>query len=217
MVDAHTHLLSDQHITIYQLDIHAAVPENSFFSVGTHPHYPTQQSLEQEKKVRELIQHKNCLAIGETGLDSRYANGSEIQEYNYISQLKLAAEFELPVILHCVNSWDRCRFLHEKYAPNTLLIYHGFNKSAILQSVLEYPNSIISVGQSALSNTSLQTAIEQIPIHRLLLESDDKIVDFPLLYKTVAEIKSVLLSDFYTQIYSNAQRIFNYDELARTH
>ena len=150
------------------------------------------------------------MAIGEIGLDNRYDSIPE-QEAVFIFQLKLAAKLQKPVILHCVNSWDRCRFLHEKNASGTTLIYHGFNKASIVQHVLDYPQSIISIGESVLSNQQLQTATKLIPLERLLLETDMGEGELIETYRMVADIKSLSLQALIKQLNQNAKRIFKYE------
>ena len=208
--DSHTHHFDSKNRAIVQIT--ELFPDRlpPFFSFGIHP---KENDFDLEgigKTCLRLNEHKGFLAIGEIGLDNRY-DSAEIQEELYVYQLKLAAELCKPVILHCVNSWDRCRFLHEKHAPETTLIYHGFNKVSIIKQVLEYPKSIISIGESVLSNSKLHMAVDQIPTHRLLLETDmgnHKLIDT---YKAVAEIKSLSLHALTEQLNQNAKRIFKYE------
>lgn len=210
LFDSHTHHFDSKNRAIVQLT--ELFPDRlpPFFSFGIHPEENDFDLQEIRKTCLRLNAHKGFLAIGEIGLDNRY-DAAEIQEELYVHQLKLAAELSKPVILHCVNSWDRCRFLHKKHASETTLIYHGFNKASIINQVLEYPKSIISIGESVLSNSKLHMAVDQIPTHRLLLETDmgnHKLIDT---YKAVAEIKSLSLHALTEQLNQNAKRIFKYE------
>ncbi len=210
LFDSHTHNFRTKNRGIVQVNKSSIgnLPPN--FSFGIHPEERTIDLAEIEEICNELTQKQGFLAIGEIGLDNRF-DSFDKQEEIYIFQLKLAAKFNKPVILHCVNSWDRCRFLHEKYAPETLLIYHGFNKATITDSVLDYPKSIISIGESILSNQKLQSCLVHIPGERLLLETDTGKGELIDTYELVAEIKKLSLHALIEQLNQNAKRIFKYE------
>ncbi|WP_341901553.1 TatD family hydrolase [Fluviicola taffensis] len=210
LFDSHTHNFDTKNRGIVQLSKSSFDQLPAFFSFGIHPKESETDLLEIAKICEELSLKQGFLAIGEIGLDNRYNNFAE-QEERYVFQLKLAARFNKPVILHCVNSWDRCRFLHEKNAPATTLIYHGFNKASIIGHVLDYPKSVISIGESILSNPQLQTAIKLIPLDRLLLETDTGKGELIDTYRMVAEIKSLSLHSLIEQLNQNAKRIFKYE------
>jgi TatD DNase family protein len=210
LFDSHTHHFDSKNRAIVQLTELFPDKLPPFFSFGIHPKENDFNTEEIGKTCSYLNEHKGFLAIGEIGLDNRY-DSAEAQEELYVYQLKLAATLSKPVILHCVNTWDRCRFLHEKHASETTLIYHGFNKASIVKQVLEYPQSIISIGESVLSNPKLRLVVDQIPAHRLLLETDMGNHELIDTYKSVAEIKSVSLHALTEQLDQNAKRIFKYE------
>ncbi|MNK18544.1 putative deoxyribonuclease YjjV [compost metagenome] len=210
LFDAHTHHFDSKNRSIVQLSQLPVENLPAYFSFGIHPKQDGANWAEIEQIVEQLNQKTGFLAIGEIGLDNRYP-AMEEQEKGYIFQLKLASRFQKPVILHCVNTWDRCRFLHEKYAPETTLIYHGFNKASLINHVLDYPKSIISIGESVISNPALQGVVPQIPVGRLLLETDTGSGELIDNYRITAEIKNVSLQALTEQLNQNAKRIFNYE------
>ena len=213
LTDAHTHYRKTGLITVYQTDVFSAIPDSGFFSAGIHPKdsHSWKAQLEQ---LEQLVQEERCLAIGECGLDSRYAVPMDVQEQAYTAQLQLAARFSKPVVLHCVNSWDRCRFLHSTYAPGQAFIYHGFAKASVIEQVLAYPQAVISVGQRLQTSRPLQEAVLRVPIERLLLETDDVEMDIAALYQLLSELKSLPLPALRGQLYANFKRIFGHVELA---
>lgn len=210
LFDSHTHNFGTKNRGIVQVSKFSIGNLPTYFSFGIHPEESTIDLAEIEKICNELIQKQGFLAIGEIGLDNRY-DSFDKQEEIYVFQLRIAAKLNKPVILHCVNSWDRCRFLHEKHAPGTMLIYHGFNKASITESVLDYPKSIISVGESILSNQKLQSSLAHIPGERLLLETDTGKGELIDTYRLVAEIKKLSLHALIELLNENAKRIFKYE------
>lgn len=211
LFDAHTHHFESKMRAIVQLTDSFSGDFPPYFSFGIHPKEANNADFEKIEAVsNQLIKNPGFLAFGEIGLDNRYDNTQE-QEGVYTFQLKLAAKSKKPVILHCVNSWDRCRFLHEKHAPEIPLIYHGFNKASILETVLNYPKAMISIGESVRTNPQLQKSIEMIPLSRLLLETDTGSGALIDTYRAVAEIKNVSLQALIEPLNQNAKRIFKYE------
>ncbi len=204
----HTHNIRFPQNEIKQFNPNDEGNLTHFFSIGIHPENATSEAQITELQIKELAKKSNCVAIGEIGLDNRYENAGEVQEQVFISQLQLAEQLQKPVILHCVNSWDRCRFLHQAHAPNTKLIYHGFNKAGITDQVLNYENAQISIGASILNNLQLQEKIKTVSVSRLLAETDDSEIPIELIYQKLAEIKSLNLRDFSEQIRENVKQIF---------
>ena len=207
LFNTHTHSYNESEVTIVQLNTSESNLPEAFFSAGIHPKEASLDLNEFEKWMDSNYMNQYLLAIGEIGLDSRYSNTKE-QEFCFIEQLKIAESYQKPVILHCVNSWDRCRFLHSKYAPSTTLIYHGFNKPAIATQVLAYSNAIVSIGASVLTNNALSEMVSQLPTERLLVETDDSSTPLISIYQKIADLKSLTLRDFKNQIDDNAKRIF---------
>lgn len=74
---------------------------------GIHPLSVGQTAPEDLARLRRLLQQERPLAVGEIGLDF-YVPDADIdrQEFFYLEQLKLAREFDLPVLLHVRRAVD---------------------------------------------------------------------------------------------------------------
>ena len=81
--------------------------ENMYASIGIHPHDAKDATAETIAELKELAQNEKVVAIGETGLDFHY-NYSPHQDQKrvFAQQLKIAAELNLPVIVHCREAFD---------------------------------------------------------------------------------------------------------------
>ena len=82
------------------------------YALGIHPMYVDSAQPEDLQFLAELLQNrlkqqKPPVAVGEIGLDF-FVDGykRELQEYYFTEQLKLARQFDLPVILHVRRSVD---------------------------------------------------------------------------------------------------------------
>jgi TatD DNase family protein len=90
-------------------------PEMSF-AVGLHP-------LDAEKwnqqTAEEIVSLAGCdskvVAIGETGLDFYKADNKEQQRHAFETQLAIATELNLPVIIHCRNAASEVREVLQKW------------------------------------------------------------------------------------------------------
>lgn len=205
LFNCHTHHFSGKGREIVQVEWGNS-PSHNICSVGIHPQNADEIAL--SEITMDKFQAANILAIGEIGLDSRYDVDMNTQEAIFIAQLKIAATLNKPIILHCVNAWDRCKFLHKTNAPNVPLIYHGFNKPSLLNQVLSYPKAIISIGSSCLTNPKLEQNLALIPLNRLLVETDDTDCQIHDIYRCLSNKLSLPLHAFIKQINSNVLDIF---------
>lgn len=75
---------------------------------GLHPMYIHVHQAGHLRGLREQIEVWRPVAIGEIGLDL-FAPGLDfaIQEHFYVEQLRIAREYDLPVLLHCRRANDQ--------------------------------------------------------------------------------------------------------------
>jgi TatD DNase family protein len=96
---------------------------------GIHPLYVDRAGEQDLAELRDWLQREQPPAVGEIGLDF-YVPGSDVarQKSFFIAQLKLAREFDLPVILHVRRAVDAV--LHELRRVGVCGgIAHAFNGS----------------------------------------------------------------------------------------
>lgn len=98
-------------------------------ALGIHPLFAEQALLEDLDVLREKLQNTRPVAVGEIGLDF-FVEGLDRgkQEYYFAQQLKLAQEFDLPVILHVRRSVDQI-LKHLRRIKVRGGIAHAFNGS----------------------------------------------------------------------------------------
>jgi TatD DNase family protein len=126
----------------------ARTQPNCAYALGIHPIFVPQADENDLQYLRELtaasLDDPNFVAIGEIGLDFfvpglREEAMKEKQEYFYSEQLKIARDFDLPVLLHVRRSQD----LILKYLRRIKVrggIAHAFNGS------FQQANAFIDLG-----------------------------------------------------------------------
>jgi TatD DNase family protein len=77
-----------------------------YASVGIHPQEAASADDEALSKLGRLALHERCVAIGEIGLDYYHFDnpGVGIQKEAFIAQMRVAAELQKPIVIHCRTS-----------------------------------------------------------------------------------------------------------------
>jgi TatD DNase family protein len=156
------------------LDLARRVPQ-VVASFGYHPWYVKERSPNW-KEI--LIQHLDSVpsAIGEIGLD-KWLKGGDLpqQEEVFIWQLRLAAERNLPVSIHCLQAWGRLlEILKSEPRPTCGLVLHSFGGPTEMIKPLAELGAYFSLpGYFAHERKERQRAtFKQVPVERLLIETD---------------------------------------------
>lgn len=96
---------------------------------GIHPLYVARAREDDLHALRDMLREAPAVAVGEIGLDFFVESRDErLQEYYFVEQLKIAREFDLPVILHVRRAVDAVLKQLRRY-PVRGGIAHAFNGS----------------------------------------------------------------------------------------
>lgn len=96
---------------------------------GIHPIFVARAEEEDLQALRVTLQREHAVAVGEIGLDN-FIPAPDVakQTHFFVEQLKIARDFDLPVILHVRKSVDQILRELRKYSPCGG-IAHAFNGS----------------------------------------------------------------------------------------
>ena len=205
LIDIHSHKRNVNYLTIVNKS-DSNVTESDCFSFGIHP-WNTSEIEDNFLNFEKEISLIKCLAIGEIGLDKLNGPKIDVQKKVFLKQIEISEKYELPIILHCVKSWNEISEIRKLLNPIQSWIYHGFNKAGIINEVLK-SDIYISIGSSIFTNSKLQEIVNLIPNGRLFLETDDSNLDIFDIYKKVSEIKKIPLSELEEIIEQNFKRVF---------
>ena len=148
------------------------------FTLGIHPLYTPGSSETDIVVLRQYLekyqQHPRFVGVGEIGLDYFVTHlDSEQQEWFFDEQLKLAKEFDLPVILHVRKSQDQILKRLRKIGLSGG-IAHAFNGSHIQAKEFLKLNFKLGFGGTLTYERALQIrrlAID-LPLDSYVLETD---------------------------------------------
>ncbi len=169
ITDFHTHFPRPGAIVnLDPTDSSARMLPGLIYSVGIHPWNAGLATPAVIDRLEEIALSPQVVAIGETGLDSLRGPSAEVQEQVFKLHIALASRLRLPLIIHCVKTWDRLLAI-KKQAPEVhAWIIHGFRGKPALARQLVAAGFYISFGHHYNPESWAVT-----PVDRRLVESDE--------------------------------------------
>ncbi|HXJ74574.1 MAG TPA: TatD family hydrolase [Candidatus Dormibacteraeota bacterium] len=144
-------------------------------SFGYHPWYVKERTPRWLDVLRDYLRHVPS-AIGEIGLD-RWVEGFDLpqQEEVFLAQLNLAAEWNLPVSIHCLQAWGVLfDLLRKNPRPAVGFVLHSYGGPPEMIKPLAALGAYFSLpGYFAEERKARQReTFRHVPADRLLIETD---------------------------------------------
>lgn len=146
-----------------------------YYASGIYPSYCTEDITDPIDKLKKQIDTEDIIAIGEIGLDYYHSYGTrEKQKALFVSQLEIAKEYDKPIILHIRESFDDVISCLKEIRPSSRGIAHCFSGNINQAKKLMDMGFYISFAGNITykKNTELVDTLRQIPLDRLLIETD---------------------------------------------
>lgn len=203
--------------------------EQLFAMAALHPSEVKEATEEDFDAVRELCVHPKVIAVGESGLDYYWDRSFDDRQQSYFRRhIRLAAETDLPLILHNREATeDILRILEDERAsladPSRLRgILHCFVDDAATARRAQDLGFLVGIGGIAtFKNGGLREHVAQIPIEQIVLETDapylapephrgkrNEPAYVRLVAETVAGIKGLSVENVAEITSRNARRLF---------
>jgi TatD DNase family protein len=159
-------------------------------SFGYHPWYVKERTPRWLDNLEEFLDAVPS-AVGEIGLDKWVRDHDlEDQERVFTAQLRLAADRNLPVSIHCLQAWGKLlEVLRQEPRPRRGFVLHSFGGPQEMIEELAGLGAYFSLpGYFALARKERQReSFRQVPFDRLLIETDapdqslpPELVEYPL-------------------------------------
>lgn len=156
----------------------AASTQGAVYCLGIHPLYVEKSSDNDLVKLRHAVQlaidDPLFAGIGEIGLDGFVPNPDwKRQSLFFNEQLKIARDFDLPVVMHVRRAQDLILKSLRTYQPKSG-IAHAFNGSLQQAEHFVKLNMCLGFGGASTFSRALQIRrlIAQMPAETLVLETD---------------------------------------------
>jgi TatD DNase family protein len=193
---------------------------------GVHPHDAEKFTPETEQIIRTNALNERILAIGEIGLDYYYDNADRaIQRQVFETQLTIASELDLPVVIHSREADEDTIAILSKFDKtlNKKGVIHSFTSGpelaqyAIDQGFCLGFNGICTFN----SAENVRDIIRMTPVENIILETDAPFLTpipyrgienasfyLPFIAEKVADVKNIPIEIFLAQVYKNSQALF---------
>lgn len=150
--------------------------ENIYASVGLHPHEASLFNESNFREISKLVDEPKVIAIGEVGLDYHYMHSSkEIQIEAFEAFIELGKKKRLPLVIHSRDANAETMFILKKmYAGDVAGVIHSYSGDMkFAKEALELGFYLSINGIVTFKNAKpLRDAIVQLPVDRLLIETD---------------------------------------------
>ena len=188
-------------------------------SIGIHPEFVNNYDL---NKMETIIKNNKVYAIGEIGLDYYWVKDNKEEQKNlFISQIKLANKYNLPVIIHSRDSIQDClNIIKENRCRGIIHCFSGSYEMA--KEFIKYGFKLGIGGVLTFKNSKLSEVIKKIDLKDIVLETDSpyltpepyrgKTNDPSNVYyvaKKISEIKEIDIEKVIKQTTQNAIDIFD--------
>lgn len=162
-----------------QLQLKSRHPTNIHMSFGLHPWFVHNSTTEECETafaaLRQMVEPSRATpaGIGETGLDhalARTRSDRERQAVWFRRHLELAAESDIPPVLHIVRAWGAALEIMSGYAGPPGMV-HAFSGDRGIITQVARLGFLMSIGPAAVAAQNSQD-LALVPDHLLAIESD---------------------------------------------
>ena len=165
----------DSSYTESMIALKNAYPDIMHLMAGLHPCSVKDNYLEELSHVENVLKNHDIVAIGEIGIDLYWDKSTlNIQKKAFASQIRLAKDLNLPIVIHCRNAFDEIfEVLEKEKSENLRGIFHCFsgNYEQALKAI-SFKMKLGIGGVVTFKNGKIDKFLNKIPLDNLVLETD---------------------------------------------
>lgn len=165
----------DSSYTESMIALKNAYPDIMHLMAGLHPCSVKDNYLEELSHVENVLKNHAIVAIGEIGIDLYWDKSTlNIQKKAFVSQIRLAKDLNLPIVIHCRNAFDEIfEVLEKEKSENLRGIFHCFsgNYEQALKAI-SFNMKLGIGGVVTFKNGKIDKFLKKIPLDNLVLETD---------------------------------------------
>ena len=196
-----------------------------YATAGVSPNDIENLSTDYIEQIKNMVQNKKVVAIGEIGLDYYWnKENKEEQKQIFIEQIKLANELELPIVIHTREAvMDTIDILKNKIQCKNKGVFHCCPLNVeLVKEALKLGFYISFAGPVTFKNSkNAGDVVQLVPMEKMLIETDSPYLspeplrgkrndsrNVKYIAQKIAEIKEIPIEEVALQTYKNAQIIF---------
>lgn len=141
---------------------------------GLHPYRVAQHTAEHLDELERIVAARDCVAVGECGLDYRDGMADpELQQFYFSRQLEIAEEANKPVVIHSVRATEHVITTLKRFGGLTGMV-HSFSGSYEQGMQLHRMGFMLSFGGAITYEraTRLRDTVSRLPLRALMIETD---------------------------------------------
>jgi len=165
----------DASYTQRMLDLEQENPNDVFLMMGLHPTSVKENYKEELAHVKEWIDKRNFIAIGEIGIDLYWDKSFLPQQQEaFRTQIKWAKEKKLPIVIHCRDAFDEIfEVLESEKGEDLRGIFHCFTGTLEqAKQAISYNMKLGIGGVVTFKNGKIDKFLNQIDLKHIVLETD---------------------------------------------
>lgn len=200
---------------------------NIYATVGFHPTEAKLITMDHFATLQNYLNHNKVVGIGECGLDFHWDKDHESKQFEiFRTQIELAQNNDLPLIIHMRDATEKTFKLLEEYAPVKGIMHCYSGSAEMAERFLDLGLHISLGGPVTFKNAKAPKEVARIvPLDKLLIETDAPYLTphpfrgkqndssyIPLIAKEIARIKSLPLQRIAQATTENALKLFNIED-----
>jgi TatD DNase family protein len=157
------------------LDLEKNFKEDVFLMMGLHPTSVKENYQKELAHVKEWIDKRDFIGIGEIGIDLYWDTTFLAQQQDaFKTQIQWAKEKKLPIIIHCRDAFDEIfEVLESEKSEDLFGIFHCFTGTLEqAKKAISYNMKLGIGGVATFKNGKIDKFLNQIDIKNIVLETD---------------------------------------------
>lgn len=165
----------DSEVIDSMLELEAKYPDTCIAMMGLHPCSVKEDYKEELAVVKQWLDKRPFVAVGEIGLDFYWDKTFTQQQYEaFEMQMEWALEKQLPIVIHTRNAMQETINTVKPFAQKGLKgIFHCFSGSYESATQIINMGFLLGIGGVlTYKNGGLPAALEKIGLEHMVLETD---------------------------------------------
>ena len=149
--------------------------EMIFGTFGIHPHETDTDQLSKDEIIKKIKSNDKIIGVGETGLDFYYNNSDKDKQIeSFKNHINAALDLDIPLIVHSRNAELETYEILKNSHNSLKILMHCFTGSLPFAiKLMEFNTYFSASGIITFKNsTDLQNTFKELPLERLLIETD---------------------------------------------